>query len=100
MKAIVWTKSGSPEVLQLQEIAKPTPQAGEVLVKIHAGTVTSGDVVLRKMPALMWLPMRLAGFRRKTTPGHDLAGEVVAVGADVKRFKAGDQVYGTTSGLS
>src|SRR5687767_7056521 len=102
MKAIVWTKYGAPDVLQLKEIAKPTPRANEVLIKIYATTVTAGDCEARnlKMPILIGLPMRMyVGLRkpkRITILGQELAGEIEAVGHDVKRFRAGDQVFGTT----
>ncbi|MBI5965912.1 MAG: NAD(P)-dependent alcohol dehydrogenase [Chloroflexi bacterium] len=102
MKAIVWTKYGSPDVLQLRKIAKPTPKANEVLVKIHATTVTAGDCEVRnlKMPILIRLPTRMfAGIRkpkRITILGQELAGEIEVIGKDVKRFKTGDQVFGTT----
>jgi NADPH:quinone reductase-like Zn-dependent oxidoreductase len=102
MKAIVWTKYGSPDVLQLKEIAKPTPKANEVLIRIYATTVTAGDCEARnlKMPILIGLPMRMyVGFRkpkRITILGQELAGEIEAIGKDVKRFRAGDQVFGTT----
>ncbi len=102
MKAIVWTKYGSPDVLQLKEIAKPTPKTNEVLIKIHATTVTAGDCEARnlKMPILIGLPMRMyVGLRkpeRITILGQELAGEIETIGKDVKRFKTGDQVFGTT----
>jgi NADPH:quinone reductase-like Zn-dependent oxidoreductase len=101
MRAIVATKSGPPDVLQLQEIQKPTPKDNEVLIKIHATTVTSGDVVLRSLPLLLWLPMRIFfGLKRKTIPGHEFAGEIEAAGKDARRFGKGDQVFGTTAGSS
>ena len=100
MKAIVCTKSGPPEVLELKEVEKPNPRDNEVLVRIHAATVTRGDVLFRKLPRLLFLPLRMFGFRRKKIPGHELAGEIEAVGKDVKRFKEGDQVFGTSTGLS
>src|SRR6266545_1968634 len=102
MKAIVWTKYGSPDVLQLKEIAKPTPKANEVLIKICATTATAGDCEARnlKIPFLFRLPMRMyVGLRkpkRITILGQELAGEIETVGKDVNRFRAGDQVFGTT----
>ena len=100
MKAIVCTKSGPPEVLQLKDVNKPIHADNEVLVKVHAATVTQGDVMLRKLHPLLYLPMRLFGVRKKKIPGHEFAGEIEATGSDVKRFRAGDQVFGTTTGLS
>ncbi len=99
MKAIVYTKQGPPEVLQLRDVAKPMPNTNEVLIKVHASTVTTGDVMLRKLHPFLFLPMRLFGVKRKKTPGHEFSGEVEAVGRDVKQFKVGDQVFGTTTGL-
>jgi NADPH:quinone reductase-like Zn-dependent oxidoreductase len=58
MKAIVSTKSGPPDVLQLQEVEKPTPNENEALIRTYAATVTSADVMLRGLPPLLWLPMR------------------------------------------
>jgi len=100
MKAVVCSKSGGPDVLQLKDIAKPTPKEDEVLIKVYAGTVTAGDVMLRKLHPLLYLPMRLIGIKRKMIPGHELAGEIEETGIDVKRFKVGDRVFGTTTGLS
>jgi NADPH:quinone reductase-like Zn-dependent oxidoreductase len=100
MKAIVSTKHGPPEVLQLTEVEKPSPKENEVLIKVHAATVTQGDLMLRKLHPLMYIPMRLFGLKRKKIPGHEFAGEIEAVGTDVKQFKVGDQVFGTTTGLS
>ena len=101
MKAIVYPKSGPPDVLQLTELAKPAPQDDEILVKVYAATATSGDVNLRsfKFPALFWLLMRLQyGVSRPKTPvpGSELAGEIEAAGREVKRFKPGDPVFGST----
>lgn len=100
MKAIIATRSGPPEVLQLREVDKPVPAADEILVKVQAATVTRGDAVLRTLPFFMWPVMRLMGMRKKTTPGHEFAGEIEAVGDAVSRFQPGDQVFGTTTGLS
>lgn len=104
MKAIIWTAYGSPDVLRLREIAKPVPVDNGVLVKNHAGTVTSGDARMRgfRVSAGLWLPTRLAFGLTKpriAIPGMDFAGEVAAVGKNVSQFKQGDRVCGTT-GLS
>ncbi len=98
MKAIVCTKYGPPEVLQLQEVEKPTPKQNEVLIKIYATTVTTSDCIIRgfKVPRSLWLPMGLViGFTkpRKSILGIVLAGEIEAVGKAVRRFEPGNQVY-------
>jgi NADPH:quinone reductase-like Zn-dependent oxidoreductase len=101
MKAIVCTGSGSPDVLKLKEVPKPAPGNNEILIKVRAATVTIGDVIIRKIPRFLLLPMGLLfGFKAKKITGHEFAGDVEAVGKDVKRFKKGDQVFGTTTGLS
>jgi NADPH:quinone reductase-like Zn-dependent oxidoreductase len=101
MKAVVYTKYGPPDVLQLKMVEKPIVKDSDILIRIHATTVTMGDVRLRsfKFPAKAWLPVRIMfGLRKpkRTILGHELAGEIELVGKDVKRFKKGDQVYGST----
>jgi 2-desacetyl-2-hydroxyethyl bacteriochlorophyllide A dehydrogenase len=102
MKAIVWTKYGSPDGLQLKEVEKPTPTDNQVLIKIHATTVTAGDCEIRnlKIPILFRLPMRIyVGIRkpkRMTVLGQELAGEIELAGKAVKYFHKGDQVFAST----
>ena len=101
LKAIVCTKYGPPEVLQLEEIEKPTPKDNEVCIKIHATSVTHSDIIVRgfKVHGVMRFLMRLAiGFSKPRNPilGMILAGEVESTGKAAKRFKKGDQVYGVT----
>ena len=101
MKAIICTKYGSPDVLQLQEVEKPTPKDNEVLIKVHAATVTVSDCIVRsgKVNILLWIPMRIfVGFRRpkRSILGLELAGEIEEIGKDIKRFKKGDQVFAFT----
>ncbi len=101
MKAITYHEYGSPDVLKLEDIPKPTPGDDQVLVKVHAATVGTWDCEARSFtfPLWFWLPLRLAmGIRRPRWPvlGQELAGEIEAVGKNVKRFKKGDQVFAST----
>ena len=107
MKAIVYTKYGSPDVLQLKEIEKPAPKDNEIRIRIYATSVNIGDIWARNfkeitpskftMPLPLWLPSRMYfGFTkpRINILGNEFAGEIEAVGKDVKRFEKGDQVFG------
>ncbi len=102
MKAILHTAYGPPDELQLKEIETPVPKDNEVLIRIHATTVTTSDCNMRNLtfvPKLFFLPMRMQfGLLKPSNHilGFDLAGEVEAVGKDVTRFREGDQVFGTT----
>ena len=107
MKAIVYTKFGPPDVLQLKEVEKPTPKEDEILIRNYAATVNYGDIVARNfkeisprkfnMPFPFWLVTGMSfGFSKPkiTILGSEFAGEVEAVGKDVKSIKQGDQVFG------
>jgi NADPH:quinone reductase-like Zn-dependent oxidoreductase len=101
MKAIVCTKYGPPEVLQLREVEKPTPKNNDVLIKVYATAVTASDSLIRRsdLPKIMTFGRGLSvGFTRPRKPvfGAVVAGDIVAVGKDVKLFSEGDQVYGST----
>lgn len=102
MKAIVYTKYGSPDVLQVKEVEKPVPRDDEVLIKIHAAEVTKADCEMRSFNFQVkwfWLPLRIAlGLtkpKRQILGGY-FAGEVESVGKDVSKFKQGDQIFGST----
>lgn len=98
MKAVIATGYGAPDVLELRDVDKPTPKENEILVKVVATTVTAGDFRVRSftVPRSLWIPARLTlGLTkpRKAIPGMVVAGEVVAAGKGVTRFRPGDQVY-------
>ncbi len=107
MKAMICTRYGPPEVLQLQEVAKPVPKDNELLIKVHATSVGFGDLMARNfkavspgkftMPFLFWLLTKLSFGLSKpkvTVLGSEFSGEVEAVGSAVKSFKPGDPVFG------
>lgn len=101
MKAIVCEKSGKPDVLKLMEVEKPTPKDNEILVKVMASSVTRGDVNLRTMPRfLLHIIGFLFGFKPQKITGVEFAGMVEAIGKNVSRFRLGDEVFGTTTGLT
>ena len=101
MKAVVLTRFGPPEVLQLQEVATPVPHKHDVLIRIQATTVTAGECQLRglKVPLAFRLPLRLYMGRMRPRPvilGQELAGEITVVGAGVTRFRVGEAVVAWT----
>ena len=101
MQAVVFERYGVPDVLQVRRRPRPEPRPVEILVRIGATTVTPSDVMLRsgKFPAVFWVPARiLYGVTkpRMIIPGYEFSGEVEAVGASVRRFRPGDQVFGAS----
>jgi NADPH:quinone reductase-like Zn-dependent oxidoreductase len=106
MKAIIYEKYGSPDVLQLKEVEKPIPKTNEILVKVHATTVNAAVVNGRngKHPDSKFFTFALRlmyGVRKPKKPilGYEWAGQVESVGSSVTLFKEGDKVFGTTTGL-
>lgn len=101
MKAIIYTEYGSPEVLKLQEVAKPTPKDNEILIKVIAAEATKSDCEMRSFNfpvKWFWLPLRFAFglFKpKRSILGGYFAGEVEAVGKEVTKFKAGDEIFGS-----
>lgn len=101
MKAVLYTKYGAPDVLHLEDVEKPVPKDNEVLIKVHATTVTAGDVRMRSfnIPSWQWLFVRVyLGIIKPKRPilGMELAGEVVSIGKDVTLFCKGDQIFAST----
>jgi NADPH:quinone reductase-like Zn-dependent oxidoreductase len=103
MKAIVYTEYGPPDVLRLKDVEKPAPKPNEVLIKVCASTVTTGDCNVRGFvfvpPGFGFIPRLVFGIRKpkKSILGTEFSGEIEAVGSKVKQFKAGDQVFGIDS---
>lgn len=98
MKAMVWTKYGSPDFLELKEVAKPVPQDDEVLIKVHAASVNSWDwELLRGVPFVNRLMAGLLKPKKIMILGCDIAGRVEAVGKNAKQFQPGDEVFGDLS---
>jgi len=101
MKAVVYYKYGPPEVLQHKEVEKPIPDDNEVLIKNYATTVHVGDTRMRgfRVPKAHWLPMRLfLGITKPKRPilGMEVSGVIESVGKEVKKFKAGDEIFALT----
>lgn len=100
MKAVTCIKYGTPEVLRLEEVPKPVPKDNEVLIKIHASTVTMGDAEMRRLeipaPFKTFLRVALAIKNPKKILGQELAGEIEVVGKSVTKFKVGDKVFAPT----
>lgn len=104
MKAVLWPRYGSPDVLNVADIDMPVPNDNEILIKTHAATVTAGDCELRRfqIAGWIWLPVRfMVGIRRPKPKalGQEVAGEVITTGTNVKDFKSGDKIFSET-GLS
>ena len=99
MKAIVYTQYGPPDVLQLKEVEKPTPNENQVLIKVHAASVNAVDYRVMRAEPILLRPM-IGGLLRPKNPrlGSDLAGRVEAVGENVKQFQPGDEVFGCRNG--
>lgn len=101
MKAIIATRYGAPDVLQMAEVKKPVPGDNQVLIKIHYATVTNGDCEIRRfhMPVLFWIPLRLfiGVFKpRLNILGQEFSGIVEEVGKDVTQYRKGDEVFGSS----
>lgn len=106
MKAVIYTKYGSPDVLSIENVEKPLPKSNELLVKVIASTVTSGVTIVRKgihpdsMLFTVLLRLMFGVTKPKIKiPGYEFSGVIEAVGKDVMKYKVGEKVFGTTTGL-
>jgi NADPH:quinone reductase-like Zn-dependent oxidoreductase len=106
MKAIVYTEYGPPEVLHIEDVPKPVPKDNEILVKVHASTVSTAALWARTgrhpdSKFFTFMARMFFGFTKPRKPiiGYEVSGEVEALGKDVSLFNEGDQVFGTTTGL-
>jgi len=106
MKAVIYSTYGPPEVLKITKLPKPSPRPKEVLVRVHASSVTAGSLLMRRgthpSSKLFTGIIRLTGglkTPKKPVLGYEFSGEVVAIGKEVTSYQVGDQVFGTTSGL-
>jgi NADPH:quinone reductase-like Zn-dependent oxidoreductase len=99
MKAIVYEKYGPPDVLQLKEVEEPTPKDDEVLIRVYATTATASDLMMRRGEP--FIGRFVLGLRKPKNPipGAEFAGEIEAIGKDVKLFKEGDQIFGSIDSL-
>jgi len=97
MKAMVYTKYGSPDVLQLKEVEKPSPKEDELLIRIHAAAITAGDVIVLKGEPFVTRFVTGLQKPKNTIPGKEMAGRVEAVGGNVTQFQPGDEVFGDLS---
>src|SRR5688572_2837979 len=98
MKAIVYSQYGSPDVLQLQDVPKPSPKKGEVLVNVHAASINSWDWDL--LCGKPFLVRMIGGLKKPKHQilGADIAGHIEAIGSGVTQFKVGDEVFGDIAG--
>lgn len=100
MKAVLVPRSGSPEVMQVVDVPRPEPGRGQIIVRVRYSSVTSGDVNLRRMSRLVLSAVgMLFGFKPMTIAGVEFAGDVVGLGEGVDRFRVGDAVVGTCTGM-
>ncbi|MHA2503850.1 MAG: NAD(P)-dependent alcohol dehydrogenase [Candidatus Kariarchaeaceae archaeon] len=98
MRAITRRRAGGPDKLQIVELDIPQPKANQVLVEVHAATVTSGDTIMLRVPKILWYLMKIVvGFGMKSILGTEFAGEIIEVGSEVTQYKIGDRVFGATT---